>query len=197
MIKIGITGGMGAGKSLVCKVFKVFGIPVFDADTVAKKIISNDGSIKDKLISHFGPGVYFNDGTLNKAQLAAVIFNDNKQLKYINSLVHPLVFKAFDKWAEQFKNTDYVLHETAILFESGADVHVDKTIVVTAPIDLRIKRILKRDGISRSEIESRLENQWEQSRIVELADMEIVNDGKKLLIPQIWDLHNRIIKQFK
>ncbi len=189
MIKVGITGGIGAGKSLVCRVFKMFGIPVFDADSEAKKIISSSLSVKDSFISHFGSDIYFDDETLDKLSLAKIIFSDNKELEYVNSVIHPLVFVAFNKWSEQFSSMKYVIHESAILFESGANLHVDKTIVVTAPLDMRIKRVLQRDGLKKKEVEARIKNQWHQSKVVELADYEIRNDGQSLIVPRILELH--------
>ncbi len=196
MIKIGITGGIGAGKSLVCEVFKALGIPVFNADYEAKHIIATDKTLRESFISHFGSDIYFTDGTLNKTVLAHIIFNNADELRYVNSIVHPLVFDAFNKWSLQFRDKEYLLHESAILFESGANKHVDKTIAVTAPLELRIKRIMQRDGVQQNEIEARMRNQWEQSRIAGLADMEIINDEKKLIIPQILEIHNKITKQF-
>lgn len=184
VLKIGVTGGIGSGKSTLCKVFSILGIPVFEADTVAKKLINEHPQIKKGLVQLFGDEIYANDGTLNRKKLADYIFNDDVQLEKVNKLVHPLVRDEFSNWGK-LQDTPYIVHEAAILFESGFYKMMDFTILITSPKKERISRVVKRDGILVEQVKDRMAKQWPDSKKRELASIEIENNNKKLIIPEI------------
>ncbi len=181
---IGITGGIGSGKSTVCKVFKLLGVPVFEADVVAKSLIHSNPKIKKELIHLFGSGIYMNNGTVNRKKLAQIIFNDDIQLAKINALIHPAVKEEFRRWQKR-QTTKYVIHEAAVLFESGLYKHMDFTILVTAPKEERLKRVMKRDNISKEMVLKRMEKQWTDEQLRKLASIEIRNDNRSLILPKI------------
>ncbi|WP_423149408.1 dephospho-CoA kinase [Rubrolithibacter danxiaensis] len=191
MLKIGITGGIGSGKTVVCRVFELLGIPVFYADTVAKEVMQTDSLLIRELIETFGPETYFPEGVLNRKYLANIVFRDEAELKKLNSLVHPAVFRAFDYWTEQQKNVPYVLKEAALLFESGSYKKCDYTILVTSPIQLRIKRIIDRDSISIEQVQERINKQMSDDEKKNRADCFIKNDEAELIIPQVLALHEK------
>jgi dephospho-CoA kinase len=184
MIKVGLTGGIGSGKTTVAKVFEEFGIPVYYADTEAKKFLKTD-FVKKSLVKFFGESVIAGDGEVDKAVLASIIFNDKKSLLRVNSLIHPLVRQDFALWALEREDLPYVILEVAILFENGFDLLVDKTITVTAPLEQRIERAVKRDNSNKEDIEARMKNQWPQDKITDLADYVIDNADESLILPQI------------
>lgn len=183
-IKVGITGGIGSGKSTVCKVFKTLGIPVFEADIVAKNLVNTNSDIKKGLINLYGEGIYIPDGGVDRKKLASIIFNDDIQLDKVNKLIHPAVRNEFDCWIKN-QNTKYVIHEAAILFESGFYKIMDYTILVSAPTDTRIERVSKRDNISVELVKERIAKQWTDKQKAELATIVLNNDNTELLIPQI------------
>ena len=193
MLKIGITGNIGGGKTTVSKIFEILGIPVFYADDAAKKAMTTDTELIADLKKTFGKESYFDDGSLNRKHIAAIVFNDEKKLAKLNSLVHPAVFRAFDSWAAQMSGVPYVMKEAALLFESSSYKMCDKTIMVTAPLELRIKRVVQRDGLSREEILSRNARQFSEEKKIELADFVIRNDDTELVIPQVLALHEQFI----
>ncbi len=183
MLKVGLTGGIGSGKSFISKIIESFGYPVFDSDTVAKEIISTNKFVKTQLISFFGKDVFVNN-QLNRSYLANIIFNDKKALEKVNQLIHPLVRKAFDDFALQQKSP-IVFNEAAILFESGGAKELDKVILVTAPKELRVKRVMERDRVSEKEVLERMGKQWTDEEKIKFADFNIQNDGSKPLLVQI------------
>ncbi len=183
-LTIGITGGIGSGKSTVCKVFKFLGVPVFEADVVAKNLINSNPKIKKELIHLFGSGIYMNNGTVNRKKLAQIIFNDDIQLAKINALIHPAVKEEFRRWQKR-QTTKYVLHEAAILFESGLYKDMDFTILVTAPKEERLERVMKRDNISKEMVLKRMGKQWTDEQLRKLATIEIKNDNRSLILPEI------------
>ncbi len=183
-LKIGITGGIGSGKSTVCKVFSILGAPVFEADLVARQLMENDLQIRKGLVERFGEGVYTPNGSVDRKKLAALIFNDEIQLQKVNELVHPAVRSAFLKWADE-QNVPYVVHEAAILFESGFYKMMDFTILVSAPEEERIQRVTKRDRSRLTEIKERMQKQWSDEEKRKLASIEIRNADHDLIIPQI------------
>ncbi len=188
---IGITGGIGSGKSLVCEVFRNLGIPVFEADLVARNLYQTDQTLKEEMIRLFGAEVYGSDGKIDRKHLASSIFSSQETLEQVNQLVHPRVREAFHQW-HSVQTAPYVLHEAAILFESGFHRMMDATILVTAPGELRIQRVMKRDHISRESVLARMNNQWDESRKVNLADYLICNDGSQLILEQILDIDKKI-----
>jgi dephospho-CoA kinase len=193
MLKIGITGNIGGGKTTVSRIFEVLGIPVFYADDAAKQVMTTDLILIDALKSAFGKEAYFDDGTLNRKHIASVVFNDEKQLAKLNSIVHPAVFRAFDTWVTQVKNVPYVLKEAALLFESTSYKMCDYSIMVTAPLELRIQRVMKRDGLTKAEVESRNARQFSEEKKTALADHVIRNDDTELVIPQVLELHKQFL----
>jgi dephospho-CoA kinase len=188
MFKVGITGNIGSGKTTVCKIFEVLGIPVFYADDAAKDVMATDAELIAGVKQAFGNEAYFKDGTLNRKHIAGIVFNNKQELAKLNALVHPAVFRAFDKWVLG-QNAPYVLKEAAILFESGSYKKCDRTVVVTAPLDLRIKRVASRDGITADEVKSRNGRQFTEEKKLAMANDVIINDDTQLVIPQVLKLH--------
>jgi len=193
MLKIGITGNIGSGKTTVSKIFEVLGIPVFYADDEAKKVMVDDDILVNELKQTFGSESYFEDGTLNRKHIAGIVFNNEAELKKLNAIVHPAVFRAFDNWVPRFKNAPYVLKEAALLFESSSYKMCDKSIMVTSPLELRIERVILRDGLSRDEILNREARQFSEEKKLQLADYAIKNDNTELVIPQVLALHEQFL----
>ena len=189
---IGITGGIGSGKSMVCKVFKLLKAPVFEADKVAKELLNTHPKIKSGLIHQFGSKIYTENGTVDRKKLAKVIFNDKTQLKKMNDLVHPVVREEFEKWVTKNDQNTYVIHEAAILFESGFYKMMDYTILVSAPREKRIKWVMERDGVSRQQVEERMKNQMPEEEKQKLASVVLMNDNHNLLIPKIVEIDKNI-----
>jgi dephospho-CoA kinase len=190
-LTIGITGGIGSGKTLVCSVFRLIGTEIFEADRVAKELYSGDENVKQQLTELFGPGIYTPDGHINRQSLAAIIFRDRGALQNVNEIIHPLVKAQFEKWI-QHKTGKYVLHEAAILFESGFYKGMDANILVTAPDELRIQRVMDRDHLSREDVIIRMQNQFSEEESLKLADFVIKNDGSDFVIKQVLDIDKRI-----
>ncbi|MEA3444120.1 MAG: dephospho-CoA kinase [Bacteroidota bacterium] len=189
MKKIGITGGIGTGKSTVCEIFKVLGVPVFNSDLESKNILNTDSELKNNLIEQFGNQIYMHNGLLNKALFGFKIFNDKNKLKLANSIIHPAVKKQFQQWCKNYYQNKYILKEAAILFESGAHKQLDAVIAVSTPENIRIKRIMQRDNTTEEEIRARISKQWSQEKVNKMADYVIQNDGINLLLPQVFKLH--------
>lgn len=192
MKRIGITGGIGSGKSIICKVFELLGVPVFYADEEAKKLYYHN-DVKATLVEKYGNEIYTIDGKLNREKLAQIIFSNPEELKFINSLIHPLVAEVYKQWCEKFKHLPYTLKEAAILFESDAYKEMDKVITVSAPKEIRINRILKRDNLTRAQIEERINNQWTEEERLARADFVIYNNDEQLVLPQIVELHQKLM----
>lgn len=189
MLKIGLTGNIGSGKTTVSKIFEVLGIPVFYADDAAKWVMVNDEQLIKELKADFGDESYFDDGSLNRKHIASIVFNNDDALAKLNSIVHPATFRAFDNWVAGIKGVPYVVKEAALLFESDSYKYCDHTILVTAPLETRIKRVMQRDGFSREEIEKREAHQFTEEKKVQLADQIIKNDDSELVIPQVLRVH--------
>ena len=192
-MKIGITGGIGSGKTTACKVFEVLGIPVFYADTVAKELMHTDILLKKELISAFGPNSYFPNGELNRKYISGIVFKDETQLQILNKLVHPAVFRAFDQWVLNQRNAPYVLKEAALLFESGSSQMCDYTILVKSPEAIKIQRIIQRDHITESEVRLRMNKQLPDEEKEKLADFILYNNEEQLLVTQILTLHEKLL----
>ena len=190
-LKIGLTGGIGSGKSTVAEIFKVLGIPVFDADSVAKKILNEDENLKHQIINLFGNEAYQN-GLLNKKHIADIVFKDAFKLEQLNALVHPATLAAADVWM-QSQTSAYAVKEAALLFEAGTAAHLDFIIGVKAPKSLRIHRVMERDHVSRKEVLTRMSRQIEDDIKMRLCDFVVMNDDQHLLIPQVISLHDKLI----
>lgn len=190
MLKIGITGNIGSGKSTICKVFNLLGIPVFSADEAGKKVMTTDNQLINGIKTAFGESAYLNDGSLDRKYLANIVFNNSNELQKLNALVHPAVFRAFDQWAASVTNAPYVIKETAILFESGSYTHCDSTILVSAPLEKRKQRVMARDKISAPDVLAREARQMSEEKKKKLVNYIINNDESGLVIPQVMVLHN-------
>ena len=191
MLKIGLTGGIGSGKSTVAKVFEVLGIPVYYADETAKRLMNEDQGLKQQLQELFGTAIYTN-GMLNRKHLAGIVFNDPKKLEQLNALVHPLSIADANKWLLQ-QTTPYAIKEAALIFESGSQQMLDYVIGVYAPAPLRIQRVMNRDNISRGQILSRMNKQIDEEIKMRLCHFVITNDEQQLLIPQVLAIHEKLI----
>ena len=191
MIKVGITGGIGSGKSTVSNIFKVLGIPVFDADTAAKQLMQENESLKQNLQKEFGNDVYVN-GQLNRKYLAEIVFKDTYKLEKLNAIVHPVAIEAGLQWAAK-QTTAYIVKEAALLFEAGSGFNLDYIIGVFAPQNLRIKRVMDRDAISKEEVVARIDKQIDETIKMKLCDFVIVNDEQQMVIPQVLKLHEYFI----
>jgi dephospho-CoA kinase len=192
MMVVGITGGIGSGKSIVSMIFQELGIPVYEADAEAKKVYDIPEVISE-VKKTFG-AEYFNSAGLDKKKFAELVFKDSGALKKINSIIHPYVKKNFREWKNTFKDKPYVLKEAAILFESGTDKGCDKIIVVTAPEDLRKQRVIQRDGRTEKQVDEIIRSQWKDEEKIKRADFVIVNDETKLVLPQVLKIHESLLK---
>lgn len=192
-IMIGLTGGIGSGKTTVAKVFAAIGVPVFNADQVAKELMESSPVIQEQLKMHFGEIVY-ETGILNKSYLASVVFSDPYQLAILNSIVHPITIQAAWDWAHD-QTTPYVIKEAALIFESNAAEGLHTIIGVTAPLNIKIQRVMLRDHCSQSEVEKKMRNQVSDTIKMKLCDQVIVNDNIQMLIPQVLKIHEIILSQ--
>lgn len=193
MLKIGITGNIGSGKTTVCKLFELLQIPVFYADFHAKKVMTEDVVLIAEIRKNFGAEAYFADGNLNRKHISNIVFNNDTELNRLNSLVHPAVFRAFDVWAEAYQHKKYVLKEAAILFESGSNQQCDKTIVVSAALDVRVQRVIQRDNLTEQEVLRREKKQMPQEEKEAKADFVVLNDAQTLVIPQVLKIHQQLL----
>jgi dephospho-CoA kinase len=191
MITLGITGGIGSGKTTVCRILEVLGIPVYYADVRAKQLYKENAGVMQAVKKLFGDDIY-RRGELNKAEVARRVFNDKFLLQKLNAIVHPSVEKDFAKWAADHSDKPFVVKEAAILFENGGYKKLDLNALVTAPEELRIKRVVKRDGISEDQVKERIRNQWPDEKKIPLADFVIKCDEEHLVIPQVMEIMERL-----
>ena len=189
--KLGITGGIGSGKTSVCKVFEVLGIGVFSADREAQRIMDNDQDIINGINVVAGKDLYIN-GSLNRTELASIIFKDKNILMKVNSLIHPAVFENFKKWT-LMQSSPYVIIEAAILFESGGTEFVDRIATVVAPVEQRIKRVVLRNKLSQEQVMERMRNQMDDEERIRQSDFIISNSENDMIIPSILKIHNEIL----
>jgi dephospho-CoA kinase len=196
-LQIGITGGIGSGKSLVCRIFATLGVPVYDADHRAKSIMTTDGILMSQITKEFGDLSYDEKGNLNRAFLASTVFGDPVQLERLNALVHPRVGEDYQLWYEEKKyQSPYVLKEAALLFESGSFRQLDQVVVIFAPVTLRIRRVQQRDlHRTPEQIDDIVKRQWTDEEKMKRADHIITNDESVLLIPQVISLHQRFLEE--
>lgn len=195
MKRIGITGGIGSGKSTVTQIFKALDIPVYIADQEARKIISSNVTVKKQVKELIGPLAFHKNGKPDRAYIASKIFSDSALLAQMNKIVHPAVQLHFNRWCEAFKPSQkilYVIQEAALLVETGNFKMLDALIVVTCPEEIRIRRVMDRDDCSKEEVLSRMKNQLSELEKIRVADYTIINDGKHMLIPQVLQIHKEI-----
>lgn len=191
MLKVGLTGNIGSGKTLVAEIFSRLEIPVFHADLEAKKQFGKP-DIREKILDLFGSRAFAPDGNISPNYLSSIVFSDPVSLHKLNMVIHPAVRQDYRQWCEKQIRAPYTLYEAAILFESGHYREMDKVICVTAPEELRIQRVMERDHVSRAEVEKRIASQWPDEKKAGLADFIIKNDGNEMLIPQILRIHNQL-----
>lgn len=184
--RVGITGGIGAGKSIVCRIIHTLGYPVFYSDVEAKEILNTNADVIQSIIAVFGEEAYM-DGQLNRSFIAKIVFNNQELLTKINSIVHPAVGAAFVNWAEN-QSAELVFNEAAILFETGGYKRNHANILVTADAETRIERVMKRDNLSREAVLNRMDKQWPDDKKEKLADYVVYNDNQHMLIPQVIEL---------
>ena len=194
-LRIGLTGGIGSGKSTVSEIFRVLGIPVFDADTEAKKIMNSHAGLRKAIIEKFTAPIYHND-VLDRKALAQIVFNNPYQLELLNSLVHPYAIAEAEAWSKR-QQAPYTVKEAALFFEAGSAIGIDYMIGVYAPKHIRINRVMKRDEITREEVLQRMQRQIQEEVKMRLCDFVIINDDQQLLIPQVLKLHERFLEEAK
>jgi len=189
MLKIGVTGGIGSGKTTVCKVFEVLNVQVYYSDLRAKEIMVTNPNLKEKLVVTFGNNTFDSNGYLNSEYLASIVFPDLLKLKTLNTIVHPFVLDDFSSWCTGHSKEKYVILESAIIFESGIETLLDHVVIVDAPLEIRLKRIVDRDKFNREEVVQRINAQMPIQEKKNKSKLIILNDGKKSLIDQVLSLH--------
>lgn len=189
---VGLTGGIGSGKSSVAAIFNTLGVPVYEADSASKNLIDTDTELQLELVALLGDEI-LSEGKINRPVMAGKIFNDEVLLKKTNAIIHPAVARDFKKWYGQHSFSPYIIREAAILFESGSHVDCDKIIVVTAPAEMRIKRVMRRNSVTRDEVLRRMENQWPEEEKISRADYVIYNDLTQSVIKQVLAIHEDIV----
>jgi dephospho-CoA kinase len=192
MFIVGITGGIGSGKTTVCKIFEVFGVPVYYADERAKWLLNNDNLIKESVISLLGSDAYSN-GLLNRVYIANKVFNDSTLLEAYNNIIHPAVAEDTLIFSSKYLDKPYILKEAALLVETGSYLTLDKLIVVTASLQERINRVIQRDNVAEKEVLVRIKNQLPEEEKLKVADYIIVNDGNSSLIEQVKAIHQELL----
>jgi len=192
-LRVGLTGGIGSGKSTVAKIFETLGIPVYYADDRAKKIMNENELLQEQIVAHFGKDAYQNN-QLNRPYMATQVFNDKEKLALLNSLVHPVTIADADTWMKK-QITPYAIKEAALIFEAGVDKHLDLVIGVTAPEPLRIQRVMGRENISAEKVQERISKQMDEEEKMKRCDYVILNDEHQLIIPQVLTIHQELLKQ--
>jgi len=192
-LRVGITGGIGSGKTTVCAMFEILGVPVYYADDRAKVLITEDSALREGITNLLGSEAYHADGAYNRAYVASVVFAQPEKLAALNALVHPAVETDSSSWHLSMAGAGhgYTIKEAALMVESGAYRFLDYLVVVTAPENVRIQRVMQRDGMLESEVRARIQSQMPEAEKVALAHFTIINDGLNALVPQVWDLHKR------
>jgi dephospho-CoA kinase len=193
MIKVGITGGIGAGKTTVCKLFEEMDIPVYYADLEAKRLMNSDRNLKQKIKALLGTDAYYKNGRLNRKIVASIVFNDKHKLEKLNAIVHPAVAIDAKQWFARQKSK-YAIKEAALLVENGSYKQLDFLIVVTAPVEMRIKRVVKRDKSDYNQVKSRIAHQLPEIQKKKVADFVIDNSGDVSLISQVWKIHRTLME---
>lgn len=194
MLKVGITGGIGSGKTTVCKIFEVLGVPIYYADDRAKEIVNTDRNVISEVKGLFGDDIYLSDGKLNRKRVADIVFNFPELLEQYNAIIHPVVIEDAKKWMRKNQQHDYVIKEAALLFEANTYKDLDYIICVTASIPVRMQRIKLRDKISEEQILARIKNQMPEEEKIRRCDFVIYNNGDAPLIPQVMKINEKLIQ---
>jgi dephospho-CoA kinase len=192
MLKIGLTGGIGSGKTTVAKVFELLNVPVYYADEASKRLYHTDAALKAAIVKHFGAEIYVND-LLDRGRLAQLVFDAPEKLELLNSLVHPPTLRDAEQWMAG-QAAPYIIKEAALLFETGSAGQLDYIIGITAPVPLRIKRVMDRDNISREQVQNRMDRQMDENIKMRLCDFIIHNDEQQMVIPQVLQLHGEFLQ---
>ncbi|TCJ13803.1 dephospho-CoA kinase [Flaviaesturariibacter flavus] len=192
MLKVGLTGGIGSGKSVVARVFAELGVPVYDADAASKRLYATHAGLQQALREHFGADI-FNEKGLDRARLAGIVFNNPEQLELLNALVHPPTIEDAENWMRTQSKHPYVIKEAALFFEAGSAAGLDYIIGVDAPAHLRLQRAMRRDGVTREEVQARMKRQIDPVIKMMLCDFVIKNDEQQLVIPQVLELHEKLL----
>ena len=195
MLKIGLTGGIGAGKTTVAHIFKILGIPIYFADDAAKKLMNENENLRQEIIKNFGSESYV-DGKLNRSFLARAVFSDPKKTLLINSIIHPATITDAEKWFQK-QQGPYAIKEAALIFEANAENNLDLIIGVSSPLEMRLQNVMKRDGITLEAVEKRMQHQMEENKKMERCDFIINNNGTDLLIPQVISIHENLLQNIK
>ncbi|MEJ0079381.1 MAG: dephospho-CoA kinase [Puia sp.] len=191
MLKVGLTGGIGSGKTTVAQIFEVLSIPVYYADPAARDLMNKDPELKKKIIASFGPDAYKN-GELNRAYLGSVVFRDSEKLSLLNSIVHPVTIRNSENWMKN-QTSPYAVKEAALIFEAGIEKYLDYVIGVTAPESLRIQRVVERDHVPMEKVLDRMKHQMDEKEKISRCDFVIQNDGILPLIPQVLQIHETLL----
>ncbi|WP_299452883.1 dephospho-CoA kinase [uncultured Microscilla sp.] len=194
ILKIGITGGIGSGKSIICRIFGCFGVPIYDADSRARWIMNNHQTLQQEVTAEFGAEAYDSQGQLNRPYMANQVFNDSNKVKILNQLVHPKVGQDFAAWVQLYPNAPYLLKEAALMFESGSNQALDYVMTVFAPKDVRIKRVLQRDPQrSEEQVKAIFGKQLAEEEKIKRADFVVYNDDQQMVLPQVVRLHEQFL----
>ena len=193
MYRVGLTGGIGSGKSTVARILETLGIPVYYADDTAKTIMNTDAGLRQQIIQHFGEASYA-EGQLQRKYLADIVFNEPEKLALLNSLIHPVTIRHSEQWFRR-QSAPYAVREAALLFESGASENLEFIIGVYAPKQLRMQRVIKRDGLTTEEIQKRMNRQINEEMKMKLCDAVIRNDEQQLMIPQVMEIHRLLLEK--
>ena len=191
VLRVGLTGGIGSGKSTVAQIFEVLGIPVYYADIAAKRLMNEDEELRSAITNIFGKEAYSNN-ILDRKYLSSIVFSDPAKLTSLNSLVHPATKKDVEAWMQQ-QTSPYAIHEAALIFEAKVSERLDRVIGVSSPIELRIKRAMERDKVDRDEVLKRMKQQLDEDLKMSKCDIVLINDEQQLLIPQVLDVHEKLI----
>jgi dephospho-CoA kinase len=192
VLKIGLTGGIGSGKTTIAKIFELLKVPVYYADEASKRLYHTDKELMASLKEHFGGDIYTNE-ELNRSKLAEIVFDNPEKLALLNSLVHPVTIKDAGEWMQQ-QTTPYIIKEAALLFEAGSASELDYIIGVSAPQELRIQRVMERDKTTKEAVLNRMKRQMDEERKMSLCDFIINNDEQELVIPQVLKLHEKFLQ---
>jgi len=193
-VQVGVTGGIGSGKSIVCRVFQGLRVPVYDADSRARWITDNDPELRSEIIDHFGSQAYDNGGKLNRSFISAQVFGQGERINHLNQLVHPKVRMDYKSWLQLHLDHSYVIKEAALIFETGSFKFLAKIITVYAPTELRLKRVLTRDPFrTKDQIQEIMAKQWNEEDRQHSSDYVINNDGSTMILPQILEIHQQLV----